>query len=39
MTKMVGEKNVQFFPAGGHLGGLHKPEVQNEIMEALDDLI
>ena len=38
MTKTVGEKNVQFFPAGGRLGGLHKPEVQDEIMQALADL-
>jgi hypothetical protein len=39
INKTVGEKNVQFFPAGGHLGGLHKPEVQDEIMQALDDLV
>jgi ABC-type transporter lipoprotein component MlaA len=38
LTNTLGEKNVQFFPSGGHLGGLHKPQVQDEIMEALADL-
>jgi ABC-type transporter lipoprotein component MlaA len=39
ITKTLGEKNVQFFPSGGHLGGLHRPEVQDEIMQALADLL
>ena len=39
ITNVLGEKNVQFFPSGGHLGGLHKPEVQDEIMQALADLL
>jgi ABC-type transporter lipoprotein component MlaA/dienelactone hydrolase len=39
LTKTLGEKNVQFFPSGGHLGGLHRPEVQDEIMQALADLL
>jgi ABC-type transporter lipoprotein component MlaA len=38
LTKTLGDKNVQFFPSGGHLGGLHRPAVQDEIMEALADL-
>jgi ABC-type transporter lipoprotein component MlaA len=38
ITKTLGEKNVQLFPSGGHLGGLHRPEVQDEIIEALADL-
>jgi ABC-type transporter lipoprotein component MlaA len=39
ITNALGEKNVQFFPSGGHLGGLHKPEVQDEIMQTLADLL
>ena len=39
ISNALGEKNVQFFPSGGHLGGLHKPEVQDEIMHALADLL
>ncbi len=39
ISNTLGEKNVQFFPSGGHLGGLHKPEVQDEIMQGLADLL
>ncbi len=39
ITKALGEKNVQFFPSGGHLAGLHKPEVKEEIMQALADVL
>jgi ABC-type transporter lipoprotein component MlaA len=33
-----GRDRVTIFPTGGHLGGLHKPEVQRQIMESLSDL-
>ena len=37
----LGEKNGQFFPSlrRSSLGGLHKPEVQDEIMQGLADLL
>ncbi len=38
LTDTLGKENVHFFPTGGHLGGLYKPEVQHEIMQALSDL-
>jgi ABC-type transporter lipoprotein component MlaA len=38
LTDVLGKDNVKFFPTGGHLGGLYKPEVQKEVMKALIDL-
>jgi ABC-type transporter lipoprotein component MlaA len=38
LTQLLGEANVRFYERGGHLGGLHKPEVQAEVMQALSDL-
>ena len=38
LTALVGPERVRFFPDGGHLGNLHRPEVQAEVMGALDDL-
>jgi len=38
LTALVGAEHVRFFPRGGHLGNLHRPEVQAEVMAALDDL-
>ena len=38
LTETVGADRVRFFPTGGHLGGLHRPEVQAEVIASLDDL-
>jgi hypothetical protein len=38
LTDLVGREHVAFFPTGGHLGNLHKPEVQRAIMDSLEDL-
>lgn len=38
LTALVGPERVRFFPSGGHLGNLHRPEVQAEVMASLDDL-
>ncbi|MGH2349157.1 MAG: MlaA family lipoprotein [bacterium] len=38
LTELVGPERVRFFPRGGHLGNLHRPEVQAEVMASLDDL-
>lgn len=38
LTTAVGSERVRFFPTGGHLGNLHRPETQAEILEALADL-
>jgi len=38
LTELVGAEHVRFFPRGGHLGNLHRPEVQAEVMASLDDL-
>ena len=38
LTELLGPSNVRIYARGGHLGGLHKPEVQAEIMRALADL-
>lgn len=38
LTALVGAERVRFFPTGGHLGNLHRPEVQAEVMGALEDL-
>jgi ABC-type transporter lipoprotein component MlaA len=39
LTALVGPERVRFFPMGGHLGNLHRPEVQAEVMATLDDLV
>jgi ABC-type transporter lipoprotein component MlaA len=39
LVEVLGSDRVRFFPEGGHLGGLHRPEVQAEIMEVLADLV
>jgi hypothetical protein len=38
LTELVGRERVEFFPTGGHLGNLHRPEVQRAIMDSIDDL-
>jgi ABC-type transporter lipoprotein component MlaA len=38
LTALIGPERVRFFPTGGHLGNLHRPEVQAEVMDSLDDL-
>lgn len=38
LTALVGSERTRFFPTGGHLGNLHKPEVQAEVMESIEDL-
>jgi ABC-type transporter lipoprotein component MlaA len=38
LTALLGPEQVRFFPRGGHLGNLHRPEVQAELMATLDDL-
>jgi ABC-type transporter lipoprotein component MlaA len=39
LTALVGPERVRLFPRGGHLGNLHRPEVQAELMAALADLV
>lgn len=39
LANLLGEEYVRFFPTGGHLGGLYRPEVQDEVMRALVDLV
>jgi ABC-type transporter lipoprotein component MlaA len=38
LTALVGPERVHFFPTGGHLGNLHRPEVQAQVMDTLADL-
>jgi hypothetical protein len=38
LTELIGAERVRFFPRGGHLGNLHRPEVQAEMMASLADL-
>jgi phospholipid-binding lipoprotein MlaA len=38
LTALIGPERARFFPTGGHLGNLHRPEVQAEVMASLDDL-
>jgi hypothetical protein len=38
LIAQVGPERTRVFPTGGHLGNLHKPEVQAEVMGALQDL-
>lgn len=39
LVDVLGEENVTFYPRGGHLGNLHEPEVQADVMDALVDLL
>jgi hypothetical protein len=39
LTTLLGTERVRFFPTGGHLGNLNRPEVQEEVMGSLDDLV
>jgi len=39
LTQLVGPERVAFFPTGGHLGNLNKPEVQAHIMQSIADLL
>lgn len=39
LSETVGAERVRFFPTGGHLGNLHRPEVQAQVMATLDDLL
>jgi len=38
LTAQVGPERTRFFPTGGHVGNLHRLEVQAEIMATLEDL-
>jgi hypothetical protein len=38
LTAQVGPERTRFFPTGGHVGNLYKPEVQAEVMRSLADL-
>lgn len=38
LTQVVGPDHVRFFPTGGHLGNLHRPQTQAEILESFSDL-
>jgi len=39
LTGTLGADRVRLFPTGGHLGNLHQPDVQREIMDSLSDLL
>jgi pimeloyl-ACP methyl ester carboxylesterase len=39
LRELVGPERVWLFPTGGHLGNLHAPEVQTEIMDSIADLL
>jgi len=39
LTELLGPAHVRFYERGGHLGGLYRPEVQDEVMSALGDLV
>jgi hypothetical protein len=38
LTAQVGTERTRFFPTGGHIGNLHRLEVQAEVMGSLEDL-
>ncbi len=38
LTEVLGPEHVEFFPTGGHLGGLFRPEVQEGVMDSVRDL-
>jgi hypothetical protein len=37
LTEVVGAERVHVFPSGGHLGALHRPEVQAVVLAPLDE--
>ena len=39
ITELLGESNVRFYAEGGPLGNLYRPEVQEEVMSAITDLL
>jgi len=39
LTATLGAEHVRLFPTGGHLGNLHEPAVQAEIMDSIADLV
>lgn len=39
LTQTLGAEHVTLFQTGGHLGNLHKPEVQADIMASIADLL
>jgi ABC-type transporter lipoprotein component MlaA len=39
LRSLLGSERVRFFPRGGHLGNLHRSEVQAEVLNALEDLL
>jgi hypothetical protein len=38
LTDLLGQKNVTFYPGGGHMGNLYLEDVQNDVMNSLEDL-
>jgi phospholipid-binding lipoprotein MlaA len=38
LMRVIGRERVSLFPTGGHLGNLHRPAVQDMIMDSLADL-
>lgn len=38
LTEWIGPERVSLLPTGGHLGNLHRPELQDAIMDSLEDL-
>jgi hypothetical protein len=38
LTALLGPERTRLFPSGGHLGNLHRPEIQAEVMSSLVDL-
>jgi ABC-type transporter lipoprotein component MlaA len=39
LRDLVGPERVKLFPTGGHLGNLHAPDVQADIMDSIADLL
>jgi hypothetical protein len=39
LTNLLGEQRVTFYPGGGHMGNLHLEKVQNDVMNALQELL
>jgi ABC-type transporter lipoprotein component MlaA len=38
LTALIGPERAHFFPSGGHLGNLHRPDVQADVMSSVADL-
>ena len=38
LTELLGDENVTLYPRGGHMGNLYLPQVQDDIMDAFEDL-